>query len=78
MRHKEEIPEGGTEHSEEVWTQHEYSACVEAGIEKKNFDFDQSLEREQKPSVEETRLHFSETSFRLCRGWNPSTKIPPV
>ncbi|GFU65599.1 hypothetical protein TNCV_635221 [Trichonephila clavipes] len=33
---------------------------VEAGIEK-NFDFDQSLEREQKPSVEET-------SFNLRRG----------
>ncbi|GFX53813.1 DUF1758 domain-containing protein [Trichonephila clavipes] len=47
-------------------------ACVEAGIEKKNFDFDQSLEHEQKPSVEETRRHFSETSFRLCRGWNHS------
>ncbi|GFW99712.1 integrase catalytic domain-containing protein [Trichonephila clavipes] len=29
----------------------------EAGIEK-DFDFDQSLEREQKPSVEETRRHF--------------------
>ncbi|GFV93915.1 hypothetical protein TNCV_1811701 [Trichonephila clavipes] len=39
----------------------------EAGIEK-DFDFDQSLEREQKPSVEETRRHFSETSFNLCRG----------
>ncbi|GFU10607.1 hypothetical protein TNCV_1772871 [Trichonephila clavipes] len=36
----------------------------------KNFDFDLSLEREQKPSVEETRRHFSKTSFRLCRGWN--------
>ncbi|GFV10450.1 uncharacterized protein TNCV_1951011 [Trichonephila clavipes] len=35
---------------------------------KKDFDFDQSLEREQKPSVEETRRHFSETSFNLCRG----------
>ncbi|GFV79558.1 hypothetical protein TNCV_280091 [Trichonephila clavipes] len=46
----------------------------EAGIEK-DFDFDQSWEREQKPSVEETRRHFSKTSFRLCRGWNPSTKI---
>ncbi|GFT45204.1 hypothetical protein TNCV_1986981 [Trichonephila clavipes] len=44
-------------------------APKEAGIEK-NFDFDQSLEREQKPSVEETRRHFSKTSFRLCRGWN--------
>ncbi|GFX57641.1 hypothetical protein TNCV_2676271 [Trichonephila clavipes] len=43
----------------------------EAGIEK-NFDFDQSLKREQKPSVEETRRHFSKTSFRLCRGWNHS------
>ncbi|GFW33155.1 retrovirus-related Pol polyprotein from transposon 412 [Trichonephila clavipes] len=42
---------------------------AKAGIEK-NFDFDQSLEREQKPSVEETRRHFSKTSFRLCRGWN--------
>ncbi|GFT15917.1 retrovirus-related Pol polyprotein from transposon 17.6 [Trichonephila clavipes] len=34
---------------------------------KKDFDFDQSLEREQKPSVEETRRHFSKTSFNLCR-----------
>ncbi|GFS77249.1 integrase catalytic domain-containing protein [Trichonephila clavipes] len=37
---------------------------------KKDFDFDQSLEREQKPSVEETRRHFSKTSFNLCRGLN--------
>ncbi|GFW87792.1 hypothetical protein TNCV_2694161 [Trichonephila clavipes] len=34
-----------------------YSACVEAGIEK-DFDFDQSLEREQKPSVEERAAIF--------------------
>ncbi|GFV51685.1 hypothetical protein TNCV_1320411 [Trichonephila clavipes] len=31
---------------------------VRRPIEKKNSDFDQSLEREQKPSVEETRRHF--------------------
>ncbi|GFT18590.1 hypothetical protein TNCV_176871 [Trichonephila clavipes] len=40
----------------------------ERRLKKKNFDFDQNLEREKKPSVEETRRHFSETSFNLCRG----------
>ncbi|GFV75919.1 hypothetical protein TNCV_1455161 [Trichonephila clavipes] len=38
---------------------------------KKNFDFDQVWNVKKKPSVEETHRHFSETSFRLCRGWDP-------
>ncbi|GFW37364.1 integrase catalytic domain-containing protein [Trichonephila clavipes] len=53
----------------------ERCASRQARIEK-NFDFDQSLEREQKPSVEETRRHFSKTSFRLCRGWNHQRSDP--
>ncbi|GFT45121.1 hypothetical protein TNCV_4154141 [Trichonephila clavipes] len=54
----------------------------EAGIEKKDFDFDQSLEREQKPSVERRAAIFRKLrsacvevgthrrKFRLCRGRN--------
>ncbi|GFV58330.1 hypothetical protein TNCV_2688451 [Trichonephila clavipes] len=41
-----------------------YSACVEAGIEK-NFDFDQSLEREQKVVRGGDAPPFLETSFNL-------------
>ncbi|GFW19558.1 hypothetical protein TNCV_1604501 [Trichonephila clavipes] len=47
-------------------TEHSYGT---QGRDRKNFDFDQSLDSEKKkPSVEETRRHFLETSFNLCRG----------